>query len=77
MFSARQSAGGTANQRALRAGGGRDSNLFPLPAHSILKRSEVCQSAIDIFAVTFGIFFLCATACSVPVALFLLLFARF
>jgi hypothetical protein len=37
------------------------------------KVSPIVQALIDCLAVTFGIFFLCATACSVPVALFMLL----
>ena len=34
------------------------------------------QLAIDVLAVAFGAFFICATACSVPLALFLLIFCQ-
>ena len=55
----------------------------PLPASSILhaacppfKRGELTQTLIDVVCVFFGLLLLFATAASIPLALFLLLFVN-
>jgi hypothetical protein len=53
-----------------------DLNSFPLPACSILERSEIRQSAIDIGAALFGFLFLSITGVGVAAAIFILLFVR-
>jgi hypothetical protein len=55
---------------------GSNLPLF-IPASPPFERSKVGQALIDCITVTFGIFFLCMTAASVPVALFLLIFCKF
>lgn len=49
-------------------------SILAPPAHPLLERSKVTQALIDGLAVAFGILFICATAASVPVALFILIF---
>jgi hypothetical protein len=59
-----------------------NSNLLPpdpheLSARALLKRGYVAQALIDSTAVLFCFLFLVSVALSIPLALFLLLFARF
>lgn len=54
-----------------------DLNSFLLPARSILERSHIRQSAIDVGAVIFSALLVCSVAVSFPVALFLLIFCSF
>ena len=68
--------------RATEGGQSRGSapGLYTMPGESILyaqpalPRSQFTQALIDIVMVVFALFFLCSVACSVPVAIFLLLF---
>lgn len=55
---------------------GAGSNSFA-SATPVFERSEFFQACIDVIAVIFIALFLCMTAASLPVALFLLLFCRF
>ena len=55
---------------------GSNLPLFVSSSHP-LERSKAAQTFIDCLAVTFGILFLCTTAASIPVALFLLIFCKF
>ena len=55
---------------------GSNLPLFVSSSHP-LERSKAAQTFIDCFAVAFGILFLCTTAASIPVALFLLVFCKF
>ena len=40
-------------------------------------RGLFIQSLIDLAAIVFGALFICATACSLPLAIFMLLFGEF
>ena len=56
--------------------------LFPPDPHglstrALLKRGYVAQALIDSATVCFGLLFLCALAGSIPLALFLMIFASF
>lgn len=53
------------------------ANSILVPPGAPLERSDVLQALIDIFALIFIALFLCATAISFPVALFLLIFCSF
>lgn len=44
------------------------------PIHSLPDRPRVLQVLTDIVAILFGAFFIVATACSIPLAMFMLLF---
>ena len=46
------------------------------PASPALKRSNALQAFIDILAVSICLFVVCATAASLPLALFLLFFVK-
>lgn len=52
-------------------------NLHRLSARALLKRGYVTQALIDSTAVLFCFLFLLSVALSIPLAIFLLLFARF
>lgn len=41
-----------------------------------LERGQLSQALIDVFALVFGALFICATALSLPVAIFILLFVK-
>lgn len=55
-------------------GANTHADLIPFAAGPHLERSKVSQALIDIGLVTFGIFFLCSVACSLPLAIFIMFF---
>ncbi len=52
-------------------------NSILSPTDLPLERSKLFQALIDVIAVVFGIIFVCSLAASLPLAVFIMLFANF